>query len=96
MSKLGNAFVKLDKLLLVLFVVAVAGIGYFTLQGEGPKWAKKVRQAQAEAEKNGPLYPESNDPEGIVTVDCIQNGKVVRVKMTRRERDALIAHQSRR
>ena len=95
MSKQGNAFVKLDKLLLVLFIVAVAGIGYFTMQAEGPKWAKKVRQAQAEAQK-GPLYPESNDPEGIVTVDCIQNGKVVTVKMKRRERDALIAQHSRR
>jgi hypothetical protein len=95
MSKLGNAFVKLDKILLVLFVGGLLVGGYLTLSSEAPQWAKKYRQAEAEARKRGP-EPVSQDPEGIVVVDCIQNGKWVRVRMTRRERDALIAQQSRR
>jgi hypothetical protein len=57
-------------------------------------WPRRVYQGAAtESQKDwGGSY--DGDPEGYVTVSGIRDGKIVHVRMKRKERDALYRQQS--
>jgi hypothetical protein len=87
-------FEQLDKVLMALFAAGALAVVFVVYRDDLPTLSKKYQEAAKEASKN-PL-PESNDPEGYVTVAAIRDGHVTYVRMKRRERDALWRQQGSR
>lgn len=83
---------NLDKVLMALFAAGALVVVFIVYRDDLPGLSKKSKDAATEAAKQ-PL-PESNDPEGSVTVAAIRDGQVVYVRMTRKERDALWRRQN--